>query len=153
MYFSSVLTVSVISAIVGILCPENAKLGKYVRYSVSLVMLLCVISPLIKLDISNIKLPEVSIDTDTEAADPREVILNTAEKSLKNDIAKELFRKFRVSEDYAEIDLSLSAEDYGDIRIKNITVTLKSYGAWADSAGIIKHFSEKYETKVDVVYE
>ncbi len=155
-YFLSIITAAVITALTSLLSTDQSKTGKYVRHIAGLITVLTIIEPLTGL---YTKMKDQDIDFDFSASesetlpDYREAIIKEAKDTIEKDISGELFTIFRVSKDYAAVSVTMNADDYGDITVDAIVITLISYGAWADDEAIRRYFEEKYYTTVLVNYE
>ncbi len=153
-YLISVMAIFAVSALVSLLVPEGARSKRYMRLAVGAVALITVAEPLMS-DMSvsgNLSLPRLETETADADAYLSAVIENT-ERTLEAELQDELFSVWRLSEEYADADVRLDVTDPADVKFKSVTVTLKSYGAWADADGIRLYFEEKLGTEVNVVYE
>ena len=153
-FFSSVLSITAVTAAVGIILPKNCKTEKYVRFIIALLTVMTLIKPFTK---SFSELPEfkkyAEYETDAVTQDIREIIVLNTSEIIKEDVENELFSRFRISKDHADVKVSLNADDYENVYPEKITITLKSYGAWGDKTAIEKYFSEKYSAPTEVLYE
>ncbi len=154
-YLTSIMAISLVSALVSLLVPETARAKKYLGFVIGAVLLLCIAEPLTKLTElpNNFELSLPSPGTEENGSAYLDAVISAAEKKLTDDILSELFEKFRVAEKYTEVFLSLDASDPHDIRISELIITLKSYGALADARSIREYFSEKYVCEVKIAYE
>lgn len=156
-YFASVMTAAIITAITSLISTDEAKTGKYVRHISSLMMLLVIASPLGSSadDISKIwESFEFALDSETVSdTDYREHIISEAASLIEEDIISELAFRYRISQQHASVTVTLDADDYTDVKVKSIRITLTSYGAWADKGAVERYFKEKYECEAVVDYE
>ncbi len=155
-YFLSVIPAAVITALTSLLSTDQSKTGKYVRHIAGLITVFIIIEPLTGL-YNRIKDQDFDFDFSVSESetlpDYREAIINEAKKTIEKDISGELFTVFRVSKDYADVSVTMNANNYEDITVDSIVITLKSYGAWADDGAIRRYFEDKYYTTVLVNYE
>lgn len=155
-YFLSVITASVITALTSLLSPDDAKTGKYVRHIAGLITIVIIIEPLTGISdrIKDIDLDFELFENDgTNVPDYRDTIIKETKAAIERDVQAELFTVFRISKDYTAVSVTLDADDYSDVTVSSIVITLKSYGAWADGGEIKRYFEEKYSGAVYVNYE
>lgn len=153
-FFSSVLCITAVTAAVGIILPKNCKTEKYVRFIIALLTVMTLIKPFTK---SFSEVPEfkgyTEYETDEQTHDIREMIVLNTSEIIKKNIENELFSRFRISKDHADVSVSLNSDDYENVYPEKISITLKSYGAWGNKTAIEDYFSEKYSASTEVLYE
>lgn len=155
-YFLSIITAAVVTALTSLLSPDDSKTGKYVRHIAGLITVFIIIEPITGL---SDKLKEQDFGFEFSAGetetlpDYKEAIIKEAKAAIEKDVEGELFTVFRVSKDYTSVSVTMDAEDYGDVKVDSIVITLKSYGSWADDSAIRRYFEEKYYATVTVNYE
>ncbi len=154
-YLTSIMAVSIVSALVSLLVPDGNASKKYLKFVMGIISLLVVVEPLCGLSLSleraNLTLPEQATEEISE--NYVELILKNTETLLEESIKNELFEKYGLSEKYAEVDVLLDSSDISDIKIAQIIITLKSYGVWHDAVAIEKYFADKYGCEVKIAYE
>ncbi len=154
-YLSSVMVISVVSALVSLLIPDGKKSKKYLTLVIGAVMLTVIIEPLSSLheiaDGIDITLP--AEDTDAPEGGYLDLIIKNAEAALEREVKSELFSRFKVHEKYADVYLRLDGSDPTDVRVAELTVRLKSYGALADARAVREYFSKKFSCEVKIEYE
>lgn len=149
-YFYSVIFISVILSAVSILLPSEKKSGKYVKFIVGAVTLLTLLSPVTG---EKISLPEFELPHLSDSVSAEENLIQSTKKLFEREIVKELFTRFRISEEYCSAYVSLNSDDIENVYVEVIRITLKSYGAWSDTSSIKDFFAEKYSCSVKVTYE
>ncbi len=144
------------TALTSLLLPSEGETGKYVRHIAGLITIFIIIEPLSGLsevigeEGFEFDLPFGGEDT---LPDYRETVIKEAEARIEADVKSELFKIFRISDDHVSVSVTLDANDYTDVTVDTIVITLKSYGAWADSGEIRRYFEEKYYGAVYVNYD
>lgn len=154
-YLTSITAVSIVSALVSMLVPDGKASKKYLKFVIGIISLLAVVEPLCGLSLmiekSEITIPEAATEDLSEGY--VDSILKKTEALIEESIKSDIFEKFGLSEEYAELEVTLDSSDVSDIKISEITVTLKSYGVWRDAVTIEKYIAEKYGCEVKTAYE
>lgn len=156
-YFASVITAAVAVSLVSLLSPRDNETGKYVRHIASLVMLLVIASPLGTSFDGSVDFWE-SFDTDSydgelTGGDYRDTVIEKTAEVIAENVKADASELFKINPDHITVTVTMNADDYSDVTLDTITITLKSYGAWADSDAICGYFSDIYECYVEVCYE
>lgn len=154
-YLTSIMAISIVSALVTMLVPDKKAAKKYLNFTVGVISLLVIFEPLYNLSIASENFDfDFANDSPTETSETYlDAIIKNAEIAIESELCLELYENFKLSEEYAEIEVRLDTSDTSDITISEIIVTLKSYGAWRNSAAITDFFSKKYSCEVKIAYE
>lgn len=154
-YLSSIIAVSIVSALVSLLVPDGKKSKKNLKFVVGIISLLAIVEPLcgLSLTIKNAEFTLPEPVTDENSEEYIDSILHKTEELLEENIKNELFERYGLSEKYAELDVVLDSSDVSDIKIAEIIIILKSYGVWQNAVAIEKYFAEKYCCEVKTAYE
>ncbi len=156
-YFASVMTAAVVVSLVSLLCTRDDRTGKYVQHIASLVMLLVIVSPLGSsfeggADFWESFDPDSYI-TDVTGDDYRDTVIEKTAEVMAENVKTDTAKIFKIHPDDISVSVAMNAIDYSDITVDTITITLKSYGAWADGEAICDYFSDIYKCYVEVCYE
>lgn len=137
-YLYSLLIVSLIGGIVNSLVDSCKNLKHYINYYLSLVMVICMISPVMavfnniseyKENISNFV--ENIIDNDSLNG-TNEIIINTGTDVIIKGIKNSLIDKFGFDEKELIVELETDKTNIEAIRIKKINIILTGKSSWSD---------------------
>lgn len=157
-YVLSVITASFAAGIFGILSPEKSGMGKYVKFLISLALILCIILPLrdaADLIVSFVSDPASAygdIEGELEGYVERtnEQIIEQNTEMICSAIKKELKDKLGIPAH--ECDLTLEFESgSGEIRLKKVNVFLSGYSMWRDPRDIKSLVSELTDSECEVI--
>ncbi len=154
-YLTSIMAISIVSALVSLLVPDKRAAKKYLKFTVGIISLLVISEPLCNLSMTSENIDfDFANDFPTETSETYlDAIIKNAEIAIESELCLELYENFKLSEEYAGVEVRLDTSDISDITISEITVTLKSYGSWRNSAAITDFFSKKYSCEVKIAYE
>lgn len=153
-YMSAVLACAAVTALANILVPDDGATSKYIKYISGLVTLSVIVMPILsalRYPVSFPELPGGAIDgAETHGYDYREIVIAETERTLSETVKNDLMRHLSIAEKDIAVNVTLDRENYGDIRIKFVTVTLTGYGAWTDTEEITLYIKENYDKKAEV---
>lgn len=154
-YLTSIMAVSVASALVSLLVPDGKASKKYLKFVIGAVSLLAVAEPLCGLaDIRELPKTDLSVTVPSESENGYiDAVIKNAEDIIASEMTEELFTRYRLSERYVGVCVELDASDPSEVTVNEMIITLKSYGSWADSRAISEYFSDKYGCEVKISYE
>lgn len=147
-YTITILTASVVGGIINSLVSSGSALKKYVSYIVSLVCVVCLISPVGSLvgDIANIKTDindyvEKIFDTDAYQ-NSNSLIINTGAEKICEGIKEIIKDKYNFDDNEIYVDLTLDKTDIQAIKIEKINIILTGKASWSDVDTVEKYLTD-----------
>ncbi|MBQ7353008.1 MAG: stage III sporulation protein AF [Clostridia bacterium] len=142
-YFTTILTISLVGGIITSLLPEKSNsLKKYVKYVIGLICAITLISPLTSVlgnitklqsninDFFDSNFSQKAIDTSNN------LVLETGIEKVSIGIKSVLINKFKIDESNIDIDIISDDTDISAIKIAKIIIILKGNATWENSESI-----------------
>lgn len=156
-YFTTVLTISLIGGIITSLLPEKSNsLKKYIKYVIGLICTITLISPLTSVlgnittlqsninDFFNSNFSQNAIDTSNK------LILDTGIEKVSSGIKSVLINKFKIAESNIDIDIISDDTDISAIKITKIIITLKGNATWENSESISNYLDGLISCDIEI---
>lgn len=155
-YFLCVMSAAVAAGIIGMLAPEGSGVGKYVKFAVSLCVLLSVLAPLRPAIEYLYALSETdaemmideSIEKYTDSTN--KLIIEQNVNVVINTIKQKLLEKFDIPAHECEVSVD-TKEESGEVSVSKITVVLSGYSMWKDPKEISSFVSELCGCECEVI--
>lgn len=155
-YFNTILTVSLVGGIISSFVPERSGLKKYIGYIISLVIILCLVSPLTSILTSTIQFKEsinnfldkISVSEDIEKSNS--LIINSSKEKISNGIKEVIIQKYKFDESEVIVDLILDTEEIDSIRVERVLVTLTGKSSWSDVGAVKEYLNNIIGTETEV---
>lgn len=158
-YMTGVLVCAAVTALAGIMIPNDGETGKYIKYISGLVSLSVIATPVLSVlrsPVSFHDFPDAATgEADGFLYDMDDAIISETERTLAKTIRNGLVTSFGVDGDEVTVTVELSRDDKMDIRILSVTVILTGYSAWTDTRAIERYITEYYDkdAEVEIRYE
>ncbi len=151
-YLVSILTVALAVGIMNALSPD-AKLGKYVKYLSSLVVVLIILSPLARVSGSLLSFSDMMSSSEYSGDGEgglENSVLNQTKKNLENSLKDMLYSRFSIAEASVNADFILDASDIEAVVIERIDIGIyPSVSSWLAS-DISEYIGGIFNCKVTV---
>lgn len=140
-YFITLLVVSFVGGIINSILPSGG-LKKYVKYIISLVCVITLVSPLtsIVLNATSIKDGIINFVDNTIIKDKIEIsnslILNTSAEKIGDGIKDTIIDKYGFEEKEVIVDVLFNDENKSSITIEKIEIYLTGKASWSDCTKI-----------------
>ena len=155
-YFNSILTLAIISGIVGSLLSNHKEIKKYVSYFLSLIMILIIMTPLFNILSSFSKIEEYiedfyhSIKTEEIIENSNSLIVNTTEKNVCDGIKEMIISKFGFDENDVFVSLNCDKSDINAIKINSVNIILTNKASWSDTDKVKEYLDKMIGCEINV---
>lgn len=155
-YISSILIISLVGGIVNSLLDNFKDTKKYVNYFLSLIMVICMISPIASLlgNLSTIKenfynyFDEL---TNNESLNGNnEIIINTGTEAIIKGIKNTIIENFDFDENEIIVNLETDTTNIEAIKITKINVILTGKASWSDVDTVKKYLENVVGGEISV---
>ena len=155
-YINTILTVSIVGGIINSIAPGKLIIKKYVGYIVSLVCILCLISPLINILVNTNNIKEgiknftSSIFLKEELQNSNSLIINTGTDYICDGIKQVIIDKYGFDEKDIDIELVLDKTNTEALKIQCVNVFLTGKASWSDANRIEDYLNDLIGTEIEV---
>ena len=154
-YVLTILVVSFIGGIFNTLIPDGS-IKKYVKYVVSLVCVISLVSPItaLVLNATNIKsnisnyFDKIIVDEKINATNS--LILSTTKEKISEGIKKTTIEKYKFDENEVFVSVEFNEENSSAISIKEICVILTGKSSWTDCEAVEKYLNNLIGANITV---
>ena len=137
-YIYTLIVVSVIGGLSSSFLSSFGNIKKYVNYFISILTILCLLSPIIEIvsNVSNIK-DKISdyfenIVLDEKIDNTNDIIINSSTEAISKGIKTELINYFGFDEKDLYIELEIDKSNIESVKITKINVVLTGKASWSD---------------------
>lgn len=155
-FIYSILTISIISAILSSFISSSNPLKKYINYLCSIILVFTILSPILSIFKNTFNVKEYisnfyhSINTEEIIQNSNTIIVNTSKKNVCNGIKEALISKFSFEETDVYVDLEINSKDITAIEITKVKVILTNKASWSDTDKVKSFLEELLSCQIDV---
>lgn len=156
-YLSTLILISLIGGIVNSLTNSYGNLKKYINYFLSIMMVICMISPFTNAleNMNNVKENISSFFNEISNNDTlngkNEIIINTGTNAIINGIKNTLIEKFEFDEKDIIVELETNTTNLEAIKITKIKITLTGKASWSDVEMVEKYLKNIIGGDISVI--
>ena len=154
-YLQSIMIVSVIAGVVGILAPKDSSGGKYVNFACALVIVVVIAAPLVRL--VDVSLPDeiqsmldLDINEETNQTDHSHLLLHHSREYLSRNTSQMLAQRFGFGSDDVTLHFDIVYE-YDTYTIRHIRIDLHTLSAIFRTEEIRSFVTDLFGSEVEMV--
>ena len=147
-YILSLIVISIISGIVNMLTSHFGATKKYISYFVSLIMVICLLSPILKAleykDSIKNKIEDFykSFDVEGIVNNSNNIIISSSAEAISKGVKSEIVNKFGLDENEVIVNVKFDKTNIEAVEITEINVILTGKASWSD-VDSVKEYLQK----------
>ena len=147
-YINIIFISTFLGGIILAIAPEKGEIKKYIKFTISLLCIICIVSPLASLlnNLSSAKtnlknyINDLFIREKIELSN--ELIINAGVDKIEKGIKETIIQEYGFKENEILVELVVNQKDINAIKIEKINVFLTGEASWSDANKLEKYLSE-----------